>query len=142
MDQDLIDGREMLLIGSDCEWQTMIARELGEMGPLGKVVIVRDCESAITRLREPGRNRPRLALLDLDMPQRSAFSFLEKVKADPVLRVIPIVVLAGGNDHEDVAACYSLGAAGYLVKSDVTSSLAEKIRSVCGYWALSRVPTM
>jgi DNA-binding NarL/FixJ family response regulator len=142
MDQGSAGSKQMLLIESDQKYETLIVQTLEEMASPGCLDVIRDCPSALVRLRQSGGSHPQLVLLDLDMPGKSAFDFLEAVKEDPKLRIIPVVILACSDDAEDVAACYSLGVAGYLVKSDVNSNFAEKIKSACGYWTLSRVPTM
>ena len=129
-----------MLIEDDPECAAVISRTFGEVGSLGNLGVSTDCQSALSQLRKSGRNHPQLILLDLDMPQMSAFRFLEAIKADPTLRTIPVVVLSAHDNADDIATCYSLGVAGYLVKSDLSLDFVEKIRGVCGYWTLSRVP--
>jgi CheY-like chemotaxis protein len=140
MDQEVETRREVLLIENDPKVATLIGHTLEEMGLLGNLEILDDCGSALARLQQSDGNHPRLVLLDIEMPQRSAFGFLEAVKADPTLRVIPIVVLAPDDGTDVVAACYGAGAVGYLAKTGLGSDFTEKIRSACGYWTLSRVP--
>ena len=66
---------------------------------------------------------------------------LEKLlKEDADLQTIPVVILAESNGYEDVSSCYSLGVAGYLVKSGNYGELRAKLKSVCNYWTLCRLP--
>jgi two-component system, chemotaxis family, response regulator Rcp1 len=132
--------KKVLLIENDPKVATLIGHTLKEMGLLGNLEVSDDCRDALARLRQSGGGRPRLILLDIEMPDQSAFAFLEAAKMDPTLRVIPVVILAPDDGADVVAACYAAGAAGYLVKSDFGCDFAEKIRNACGYWALSRVP--
>jgi chemotaxis family two-component system response regulator Rcp1 len=140
MDQEIVDKKTVLLIESDPTCAAIVTRTLEEMSSLGNLEVARDGENVLTLLRQSPRNRPGLILLDLDRPEGDAFAFLEAIKADPTLRMIPVVVLSDSDDAEKIAACYNAGAVGYLVKSDDGPGFSEKIRNVCGYWALSRVP--
>jgi DNA-binding NarL/FixJ family response regulator len=132
--------KQMLLVCNDPECVGAIRRVLAETGPVGILHVAADRQSALSELRKTGGGCPRLVVLDLDMPHGCAFGFLETLKADPVLRTVPVVVLGACDHPHDVAACYDLGAAGYLGKSNPDHAFAEAIRSACGYWGLSRVP--
>ena len=101
-----------------------------------------DCENALVRLRQSGAGRPMLILLDSDMPRMSAASFLEVVKEDRELRIVPVVVLADSHDAGEVGRYYGLGAAGYMVKAGDYTDVLEKMRALCAYWMLSRSPVM
>ena len=141
-DGTLTGRKPVLLIESDFRAAVTISRVFREMNLLDDLIIAVDCENALVRLNQDDGAKPAMILLDLSMPRMSAMSFLGLIKEDPELRMIPVVVLAESNQAEDVAACYSLGAAGYLVKSADYGEFLEKIRAVCGYWALSRLPAV
>jgi chemotaxis family two-component system response regulator Rcp1 len=142
MDQEVVEKKRVLLVADDPECVALIGRTLEDIGLRGSLDVSRDCDSALALLRQSDGRNPRLVLLDLEMPEGAGLSFLETVKTDPTLRMIPIVVLADRDDPETVAVCYDLGVAGYVARTDTGSGFAEKIRSTCSYWALSRVPTM
>jgi DNA-binding NarL/FixJ family response regulator len=141
-DGTLTGRKPVLLIESDFKAAVTISRVFREMNLLDDLIIAVDCENALVRLNQDDGAKPAMILLDLSMPRMSAMSFLGLIKEAPELRMIPVVVLAESNQAEDVAACYSLGAAGYLVKSADYGEFLEKIRAVCGYWALSRLPAV
>ena len=136
----LTSRQPVLLVESDFRSAVTISRVFRELQLLDDLIIAADCENALVRLKQDQGARPAMILLDLDMPRMSALSFLKLIKEDVGLRLIPVVALAESNQAEDVAACYELGAAGYLVKTGDYSELLAKIRAVCGYWALSCLP--
>ena len=139
--QGSVTGRQqVLLVESDFRSAVTISRVFRELQLLDDLIIAADCENALVRLKQDQGARPAMILLDLTMPRMGALSFLKLVKDDAELRLIPVVVLAESNQAEDVTTCYSLGAAGYLVKTGDYSELLGKIRAVCDYWALSRLP--
>lgn len=130
----------VLFVESDFRTAVTISRVFRELDLLDDLIIAVDCENALVRLNQGRATRPAMILLDLTMPRMSALSFLRLIKQDAELRPIPVVVLGESNRADDVSMCYGLGAAGYLVKSGDYSDLLAKIRAVCEYWALSRVP--
>jgi CheY-like chemotaxis protein len=142
MDQELIEKKNVLLIGDDVKCASLIGRTLGELGLMGGFRAERDYQNALSHLRGLGEHNSWLILLDLEMSDKAAFAFLRAIKADPILQMIPVVVLAAGDNTATIAACYELGAAGFLIKTGTGPDFVEKIRRACGYWTLSRVPVM
>lgn len=71
---------------------------------------------------------PDLILLDLVMPKMDGFAFLEKIKADPKLKQIPVIVSSNLGQSEDMTRAKSLGANDYIVKTNM--SLAELVKKV------------
>ncbi len=142
MDPDILEKKQLWLIGNDAKCTGFIVRTLGDRGRLSGLEVSSDCQNALRQLRQSHPHCPRLILLDLEMPDRAAFRFLETLKADRLLRMIPVIVLAADDDPGTVAASYGLGAVGYLVRRELGPEFAKKIQSACGYWTLSRVPAL
>ena len=57
-----------------------------------------------------------LVLLDIMMPDMSGYEVLERLKADPNLRHIPIIMISAVDEIESVIRCVELGAEDYLSK--------------------------
>jgi CheY-like chemotaxis protein len=107
-----------------------------------EVVHISDCERALRYLcHRPGR-LPALILLALRLTPWNGLRFLEAVKADERLKMIPVLALAESSEPRDVSRCYTLGIAGYVVKPRDRASLREGISTIRAYWTLSRLPRM
>lgn len=78
--------------------------------------------------------RPDIILLDLNMPRLNGREFLNTVKADPELAVIPVVVLTTSDVERDVMESYEQGAAGYVVKPVDVEEFIRAIQGVEQYW--------
>ncbi|TXK38392.1 response regulator [Nonomuraea sp. C10] len=65
---------------------------------------------------------------DLNLPRKSGLEVLREVKADPVLRTIPVVVLTTSKAEEDVVRSYRLHANAYVAKP---ADFGQFIRVVC-----------
>jgi serine phosphatase RsbU (regulator of sigma subunit) len=72
---------------------------------------------------------PDLVLLDIMMPILDGFAVLERVKADPAVRDIPIIVISANNDLKSVVKGIHLGAEDYLPKPFEPTLLQARIQS-------------
>ncbi|WP_331343845.1 response regulator [Cellvibrio sp. UBA7661] len=77
---------------------------------------------------------PGLILLDLNMPKMDGREALAKIKADPRLRRIPVVILTTSKAEEDMVKGYDLGAASYIPKPVTFDALVELMRTLGKYW--------
>jgi len=76
---------------------------------------------------------PHIILMDLDMPCKNGQETLQEIKADPLLRRIPVVMLTTSKEEEGVLKSYILGAS-YIVKPSSFTSLVKMIKNLCAYW--------
>lgn len=134
------EPKPILLVESVFQSAVLMSRIFRGLNLLDQLAISMDCETALVRLRQADIPKPRLILLDSRMPRMSAASFLEVVKSDPKLQIIPIVVLSDANGAEGVSRYYELGAAGYMVHDGEYTDVFDKMRALCNYWILSRSP--
>ncbi|MFA6215794.1 MAG: response regulator [Patescibacteria group bacterium] len=81
-----------------------------------------------TGLKMAERVKPDIIFLDLLLPKMNGFDFLKNIKADPVLKDIPVIVLSNLGDQENIDKAKELGALDYFVKSNTNLvKLREKI---------------
>jgi two-component system, response regulator len=85
--------------------------------------VARDGEAALNHLfgsTERGerivRRTPHLIILDLQLPGMNGLEVLQQVKTDSTARSIPVIILTGSEDSENVSEALRLGAQSYLVK--------------------------
>lgn len=106
-------------------------------GPTVAVDEVPDGEQALDFLYQRGeyedRERPHLIVLDLRMPRVSGFEVLARVKADAVLRSIPVVVLSSSDLPEDIAQAYGLGTNSFVTKP-AGPAVLDSLLAVGEYW--------
>jgi two-component system response regulator len=76
-----------------------------------------------------------LVLLDLNMPRKSGRETLAELKADPLLRRLPVVVLSTGADPMEVNRSYELGAASYVAKPATYEGLILLVRALRTWWS-------
>lgn len=102
------------------------------------VDVVRDGEAAMSYLQRDGefadKQQPDLILLDLNMPKKDGREVLAEVKADPKLKVIPIVILTTSQSEEDILKSYDLQASCYVTKPIDLEQFTKIIKSLDGFW--------
>jgi signal transduction histidine kinase/two-component SAPR family response regulator/HPt (histidine-containing phosphotransfer) domain-containing protein len=84
-------------------------------------------ERAFERL---GRGRFDLVLSDLNLPGDSGFDLCRRVKADPALRAVPVVVHTSQTDPENVLKGLEAGADGFMTKDREPGEIVGRVRRV------------
>jgi DNA-binding response OmpR family regulator len=92
-----------------------------------EVVEVWDGKSALEAIKN---DRPDLVLLDIMMPQIDGWEILKRLRADPSMRDLPIVLLTAKVQEEDIARGWNMGADGYILKPFNPVNLAESLREI------------
>ncbi|WP_329018891.1 response regulator [Streptomyces sp. NBC_00690] len=125
---------EVLLVEDDAGDELM-TREAFEDNKIGNTLhVVRDGLEALDFLYR--RNaytdapRPDLILLDLNLPKYDGRQVLEKIKSDPDLSHIPVVVLTTSAAEEDILRSYRLHANAYVTKPVDLDQFMQAIRQI------------
>lgn len=77
---------------------------------------------------------PDLILLDLNLPRKDGRELLAEIKADPVLRAIPIIVLSTSKSEKDIMNSYELKANCYICKPVELDSFFNIILEIERFW--------
>ncbi len=110
------------------------------------IVVARDGEEALDYLylRGPFAGRaegdPTVVLLDLKLPKIDGLEVLQKVKGDPALRHVPIVMLTSSREEQDLVRSYELGVNAFVVKPVQFSEFFKAIQDLGVFWALLNEP--
>ncbi|PQA89374.1 response regulator [Hyphococcus luteus] len=130
----------VLLIEDDSADREIITRVIDESGFSAKVDVVSTGDEALDYLlntgREKGRDNvaPGLILLDLNLPGMSGFDLLQKLKAEPGVKNIPVIVLSTSDAPEDINQCYALGASSFVTKPSSLQGFVDIMRQIERYW--------
>jgi len=119
---------KILLVDDDKVFSEMYKLRLEASGY--EVILVEDGEKALVSAMDV---KPNLVLLDVMMPKINGLDTLDILKSTPETKEVPVIILTALlKDVNEVRGMMS-GAAGYLVKSEVTpSQVVEKIEEVLG----------
>lgn len=74
---------------------------------------------------------PDAILLDILLPGASGFEVLRQVKANPLTRHVPVIILSNLGQEQEIRTGLEQGAADYLVKADISiGQVVQKVRQV------------
>ncbi len=129
----------ILVADDDPDDRLLILDAMRESHPQNEVVFVEDGEELLEYLRQESRYvggapRPKLILLDLNMPRKDGREVLREIKADPNLRRIPVLVFTTSSSEKDVHSSYDLGANSFITKPVSFDGLLSVLRSLEHYW--------
>jgi DNA-binding response OmpR family regulator len=88
------------------------------------VVATNDAIAAVAMVRA---KEPIAVILDVQMPGGGGLSALAKIKADPQMRNLPVMILTGERNPETVMEAMSGGADDYMVKPFNPDALLERL---------------
>jgi CheY-like chemotaxis protein len=135
-----VTNKPILLIEDDQVDTMTVTRALKEIHVTNQLVHWENGEEALNYLRDPTSDKPCLILLDLNMPIMNGIEFLQAVKSDVRLRLIPIVVLTTSDEQQDKLSSFNWGVAGYMSKPVDYPKFVEVMRSINAYWTISEMP--
>ena len=129
---------EILLVEDSAADVLLTEEALQEAKVLNRLSVVRDGVEAMDFLRHRGQYakapQPDLILLDLNLPRKNGRAVLAEIKADPVLHLIPVVVLTTSAAEEDVLKSYELHANCYITKPVDLVQFLHMLRLVEDFW--------
>jgi CheY-like chemotaxis protein len=137
----------ILLVEDNPDHAELVINELKKDGGLiNKIYLAKDGQEALDFLYHQGDYEdpekaptPGLILLDLNLPKVDGKEVARRVKSDPDLKKIPVVILTTSADQEDIARSYANGINSYITKPVRFSEFARVIREIKLYWVLTNV---
>lgn len=138
--------KRILLVEDSPNDIELILAALEENRLANEVVVVRDGEEALDYLYRRGvfklrmEGNPVVILLDLKLPKVDGLEVLAQLKSDPVLKLIPVVVLTSSREEQDLLNSYNLGTNGYVVKPVDFHEFVNAIQQLGLFWAVINQP--
>lgn len=78
--------------------------------------------------------RPAIVLLDINMPRMGGLEVLERLRADPLTRFLPVIMLTTSTEDHDIAKSYSGGANSYVAKPVTSDRFLAAAKTLGVYW--------
>lgn len=117
----------VLLVEDEFVAREMICRMIGKMD-----VEIMKANNGVEALEIARKKRPHLILLDLFMPEMDGFELLKRLKNDPGLKDVPVIVLTAHGDMENRERAFQLGAEDLVSKPTTEDELIPRIRKQIG----------
>ena len=138
---------DILLVEDEVAHAELTKRAIRKAGNANRVHIVTDGEEAFDYLYNRGKyedkvkySLPGLILLDIKLPGIDGVEVLKKIKEDPTLKRIPVIMLTTSEREEDIARSYNHYANSYLTKPVGFKEFEKKIMQIDFYWMILNKP--
>jgi two-component system response regulator len=138
---------EMLLIEDNPDEAELTIRSLRKNNLANHLIHIDDGEKALDFIFSQGEYsnntelmRPKLILLDLNLPKVDGLEILKRVKSDDRTKTIPVVVLTSSKEERDIVESYKLGVNGYIVKPVDFNSFTKAVADIGMYWLILNEP--
>jgi CheY-like chemotaxis protein len=128
-----------LLLVEDNYGDVLLTREAFRSSKIANnLTVASDGEEAMRILRKEGPHAeaaiPDIILLDLNLPRMDGRDVLKAIRADPDLKLIPVIVLTSSKADVDVKQSYALKANGYVVKPVDFERLKQVVALIESFW--------
>jgi CheY-like chemotaxis protein len=128
----------ILIVDDDSDCRLLIRDAICHCKVSNRVFEVCDGNEALDFLRRQGRwaqaPRPGLIYLDIEMPGMNGQEVLKAIKADPDLRDIPVVMITGVSDQEQMRMAADAGANSYTIKPINAEQFLKTVLTSTNYW--------
>lgn len=129
----------ILLVEDDRVDIMTVQRALKKIDVSNPLCVARTGVEALGMLRGDGFPRiepmPSLILLDLNLPQMGGIEFLKELRADPLLRSLPVIVLTSSNEPGDRAAAFEYEVDDYIVKPHTFDEFSRAMSIILAGWS-------
>ena len=103
-----------------------------------EVIMAADGQDGLDKIRA---EMPTLVLLDVMMPKLNGLEVLEKLKADPATKAIPVIMLTNLSSQQDADNAMLKGAVKYIVKSEHDpKEVADMVKEVLAGYTRNEIP--
>ena len=128
-----------VLVAEDSPTQSVVITSAIERSTYLELIdIVEDGRKLLDYLAHDSSNsRPGLIVLDANLPRKDGLETLGDLKADAALRTIPVVMLFGSPDLDDIQSAYTLGANTCIIKPITVEQFDEVFECLGNYWSLA-----
>ncbi len=137
---------KILLVEDDPHDVELTLSALTENHLTNEIVVARDGAEALDYLYRRGayqsreEGNPEVILLDLKLPKVDGLDVLKRIKADPDLKTVPVVMLTSSREEKDLVESYNSGSNAYVVKPVRFGDFLEAVRQVGLFWTVINQP--
>jgi len=136
---------DILLVEDNPTDAELIIRALKKNNAGSRIIHLANGAEAMTFLFGEQQSETRhlkVILLDLKMPKVDGFEVLQRIKTDPVIKHIPVIVLTSSAEDPDIKKCYQIGVSSYVVKPVDFETLNKVVMQIGVYWLMVNQPLL
>ena len=128
----------ILLVDDDPDCRMLIRDAISECKVSNSVLEACNGQQALDLLQAKGefakRPMPGLIYLDIEMPHMNGIETLKRIKSDPNLRHIPVVMMTGVSEEAQMRMAAEFGANSYTLKPANAEQFLRTVLASTNYW--------
>jgi two-component system response regulator len=139
--------KHILLVEDNPSDVKLTKRALEQNQITNELIVAEDGAEALDYLFATGRyagrdirDLPAVVLLDLKLPKIEGLEVLQRIRANEITRLMPVVILTSSDQEVDMIASYNLGANSYIRKPVDFKQFTDAVRTLGMYWLLLNEP--
>ena len=139
-------NKDILLVENDPDDCELMKLAFSEVEVSHNLIVVSSAKAALSYLQQemngeavPTGDRvekslPALIILDLNLPQINGIEVLQRIRASPRTRILPVVMLSSSDEPQDLIDSYINGCNSYIRKPIHFTQLQAFVREISRYW--------
>jgi two-component system response regulator len=132
-------NKHVLLVEDNPQDVKLTERAFRQSNILNELRVAKDGVEAL-ELLEKGEHLPQIILLDLKLPRLDGLEVLRKIRATERTRLLPVIILTGSREEQDLIESYRLGANSYIRKPVDFEKFVDAVRTLGLYWLVLNEP--
>jgi CheY-like chemotaxis protein len=135
-ERDNLEPVHILLVEDNPNDVEITVRALRKGQISNRLTVAQDGQEALDileRAKSTG-DCPSMILLDLNLPKVNGIEVLQRIKSDPDLRRIPVIMLTTSTREEDVVRTYDLGVNTFISKPVRFEDFMQMVTTIHEYW--------
>lgn len=135
------NDKDILLVEDNLDDKALTLRALKKNNITNQIIVTRDGVEALDWLFGRGqyadRNPsilPQAILLDLKLPKIDGLQVLQQIRANPLTRLLPVIILTASDEEADIIGSYHRGANSYIRKPVEFDKFVQAVQQLGLYW--------
>lgn len=140
-------NKTILIVEDNPQDEMLMLRALRKANVANRIDVVRDGQQALDYMFGEGEfasrdpmELPAVVALDISLPRLSGLEVLERLRADPRTRLLPVVILTSSDEERDRLKSYQSGANSFVRKPVAFADFAETVVRLGLYWLATNEP--
>jgi CheY-like chemotaxis protein len=131
-----VNTPDIFYVEDDTDFAFIMEHAIQEVNESLSVKIIENGKDALDALRQltDARAKPKLILLDLNLPGLSGLDLVKRIREIPYLRYVPVIFFSTSDNPKDVKASLEFGANAYLTKPSGYLNLVSCLQSLYDFW--------
>jgi len=127
---------DIFYVEDDNDFAFIMEHAIQEVDNNLSIKIIENGKDALDVLRQltEAKSKPKLILLDLNLPGLSGLDLVKRIREIPYLRYVPVIFFSTSDNPKDVKASLEFGANAYLTKPSGYLNLVSCLQAMYDFW--------